>query len=177
MFEVEYIEDWGVECTEAVMMLEVHSHLVKGHDLEHLSVSVRFVTTVAQVIAVVINLLEVFDDEKPLHCACSFFKLDELANFESVIMKLLNDCEVTIAVVDDNFGVRKELHKLYFRVIRAYFHQVLYEIKGELSVKDEPANVNAVTMYESLLCKISIHAFLNHQFLVEVRDYFSAVVI
>ena len=47
MLEVEYVKDWGVECTKAVMVLEVHSHLVKGHDLEHLSVSVRFVATVA----------------------------------------------------------------------------------------------------------------------------------
>ena len=80
-------------------------------------------------------------------------------------------------MVDDYFGVRKELYELDFRVIRAYFHQVLNEIERELSVKDEPANVYAVIMYESLLCEVSIHALLNHQFLIKVSDDFSAVVI
>ena len=47
----------------------------------------------------------------------------------------------------------------------------------KLSVKDEPANVYAVIMYESLLCEVSIHALLNHQFLIKVSDDFSAVVI
>lgn len=137
----------------------------------------RLVSTVAEVVAVVVDLVKLFNDEVTLQCAGVFLVNNRFEVLESAIREFLEDREVAITVAHYDPVFCERLNELDLSAIWTELHQVNYEVKGELSVEDKSTDKNLVIRDVGLFSKISIHSFLNDKFIIEVRQNICAMII